>query len=54
MGLEETGNIYQWENISPGDIVITSREGTRSISNEELLPDYGISIIEKAISSPIS
>ncbi len=54
MGLEETGTIYQWENISPGDIVITSREGTRSISNEELLQDYGINIIEKTISSPIS
>ncbi len=54
MGLHETDKMYQLEVLSPGDIVIEDRKGTRPISDEELLRDYNIEIIEKSISPPLT
>ncbi len=51
MGLKDSSN-----KIVPGDIVIDEAgapTGSRPISNEELLRDYNIEILEKYISDPI-
>ncbi len=52
MGLPEEDFYYRFYQIVPGDIVISN--GSRVLSEEELLEDYGIKIIEKYISPPIT
>ena len=50
MGLKEDPSIYDY--ISPGDIMLKTSSYTGPISDEELLEQYDIKIIEKYISSP--
>ena len=53
MGLDETEALYKYNTIRPGDIVLSSPNETRIISNDELYNDYKIRIIEKSISPPL-
>ena len=50
MGLKEDPSIYDY--ITPGDIMLNTSSYTGSISDDDLLEQYDIKIIEKYISSP--
>ena len=55
MGLEETSaSIYKRYKINPGDIVVSSHKEFRVITEEELYDKFGIKIIEKSVSMPLS
>lgn len=55
MGLDETiASIYKLYEINPGDIVISSQKEFRVITDEELYDKFGIKIIEKSVSTPLS
>ena len=55
MGLPEEDSFYEGNQLSPGDIVLSSTGAQyRVLGEQELLEDYGIKIIEKNISPPYS
>ena len=54
MGLEEEEPLYKYDDVSPGDIVLFSSGYTGPISDEELKNEYGITILEKSISPPLT
>ena len=55
MGLDETNaSIYKLYKINPGDIVISSQKEFRVITDEELYYKFGVKIIEKSFSTPLS
>lgn len=54
MGLDETEELYKSNEINPGDIVISSPNGTRKITDDELYSSFKIRIIEKSVSSPLA
>lgn len=47
-------SFYKNYGVTPGDIVVGSRDYNGPISEEELLEKFGIKIIEKSISKPIA
>ena len=54
MGMEYESQFYRKFNISPGDIVVSSRNYNGAISAEELADIYNIKLISFKISPPIA
>ena len=54
MGMEYESQFYRMFNISPGDIVVSSRNYNGAISAEELADIYNIKLISFKISPPIA
>ncbi len=53
MGLPEVDDFYKYNEVTPGNIVISFPNETRNITDEELYSKYSIKIIKKSISKPI-